>query len=582
MEKLRRILWRVVLLSLALLFAGSMLLSMAAQGPDKEKAPAKAKYKAGTYTTVGNGRGGPIVVQVKFSPTAITDIKVIAHNESHMIGDVPIDTFPGLIVKNQSLAVDTVSGATISSMALMAAISQAVKDAGGNPAALKKKIPVDKKPAVDAVADVVVVGGGGAGLTAAIHAANAGAKVILLEKLDILGGTASYSIEAAGSAATAVHKGIGATANAKDFYAFLVNYWGPKADPQILEVFANNSGKAMDWLMSIGAQLPVTNAAFGVQPSREVGKMGEAIVSALVREAKHKKIDCRTSSQATKLVMNNGAVAGVQVKGPSGEYTIKSKAVVLATGGFAANNEMVAKYYPKLKGYIYSSSKGATGDGQLMAEAVGAKLRDMDNMRIGWTYYVKGQRVYYTGAMMNTGGILVNNDGKRYINDQASYMQGTKVLEQNGGWMIFDNSIVESVKDVRDYYDQGFFETAPTIRELAKKIGVNEDNLAATVERYQGFVKAGKDADFGRPRLNMAFDEPPFHACKVSLVVQGTFGGIVTTPDTQVISTAGGAIPGLYAAGEVAGPGTWGANPAAANIVFGTIAGQKAAEFARY
>ena len=117
--------------------------------------------------------------------------------------------------------------------------------------------------------------------------------------MDILGGTASYSIEAAGSAATAVHKGIGATANAKDFYAFLVNYWGPKADPQILEVFANNSGKAMDWLMSIGAQLPVTNAAFGVQPSREVGKMGEAIVSALVREAKHKKVDCRTSSQAT-------------------------------------------------------------------------------------------------------------------------------------------------------------------------------------------------------------------------------------------------------------------------------------------
>jgi fumarate reductase flavoprotein subunit len=168
------------------------------------------------------------------------------------------------------------------------------------------------------------------------------------------------------------------------------------------------------------------------------------------------------------------------------------------------------------------------------------------------------------------------------MNDGAVYGVGMAVVAQGGtGWMIFDRSIIDSVQDVREFHDLGFYESAPTIRELAGKIGVNPENLAATIERYVGFVKAGKDADFNRSRLNMTFDEPPFYACKMTAHVQGTFGGIETDLDTRVLGTGGAAVPGLYAAGEGASVGTWGANPAAANIVFGTVAGKNAAAYAK-
>jgi fumarate reductase flavoprotein subunit len=319
-----------------------------------------------------------------------------------------------------------------------------------------------------------------------------------------------------------------------------------------------------------------------VTSSREAGKLGNEIVSALIAEAKKQGVDCRVKTKALNLVMENGALAGVRVKGPTGEYTIKAKAVVIATGGFAANNDMVSKFVPALKGYKFSSSAGATGDGHTMAEAVGAKLRDMDYIRVNFTYYTDGTRVFYMGSLPNTGAIFVNNDGKRFINDQAGYGAGKAVVDQGGtGWMIFDQSIVDSIQDVREYYKQGLFQSAPTIKELAEKIGVNKENLSATIERYVGFVAAGADKDFGRKMLNMKFDEPPFYACKMTCHVQGTFGGIVTDTDARALTPEGAVIPGLYAAGECASVGTYGANPAATNIVFGSIAGKNAANFSK-
>ncbi|MGB4171119.1 MAG: FAD-binding protein, partial [bacterium] len=142
-------------------------------------------------------------------------------------------------------------------------------------------------------------------------------------------------------------------------------------------------------------------------------------------------------------------------------------------------------------------------------------------------------------------------------------------------------SMVDSIQDIREYYNLGLFESAPTIEELADKIGVNKENLVETVNRYVDFVKNGKDEDFGRPMLNLTFDEPPYYACKLTCHVQGTFGGIRTDTSGRVLNTENDVIPGLYAAGECASVGTYGANPMAVNIVFGRIAGESAAAYAQ-
>lgn len=565
----------------SLLFCVMLLFSVVGCSSTATTTGSKSLYKAGTYTAIGEGRNGPIVVQTTFSNDAITAVKVVSQNETYHVGDIPINTYPGLIVKNQSLAVDVISGATISSGAMMSAVRQSVKDAGADPSKLNTPIVADVKPATDTTADVVVVGGGASGMTAAATAASAGKKVILVEKLSFLGGTSAYSIESFGAAESSVHKAIGIKATADDMYANYVKS-NPKGIPQAFDVLAHKNGEAANWLWSIGAPLTVTNSGFSVTASREAGKMGQIITSALIDEVKKNKVDSRVNTKATELVMEGGAVAGVKVKGPTGEYTIKAKSVIIATGGFAANNEMVSKYMPELKGYKNSSSKGATGDGQLMANAVGAQLRDMDNIRVNFTYYTDGMRVFYMGSLPNTGAIFVNNDGKRFVNDQAGYGVGKAVVDQGGtGWMIFDQSLVDSIQDVREYYDMGIFKSAPTIEELADKIGVNKTNLTATVERYVGFVKKGVDEDFGRKMLNLTFDEAPYYAVKMTCHVQGTFGGIATDTDSQVLTTNGAIIPGLYAAGECASVGTYGANPMAVNVVFGRIAGQNAAAYVK-
>ena len=540
------------------------------------------KYNPGIYLAIGAGRGGPIPIEVEFTKDAIKNVRVLSHNETHLIGNIPVERYPELIVKNQSLAIDVVSGATISSFAVLNGVRDAVVKAGGNPDSLRSPVHWQTDPATDVQTDVVVIGSGASGLSAAINAAEAGKKVILVEKLTIVGGTSIYSIESFGASETLVHKALGVSATWQTNYNMLVN-GNPKGKPEAFEVLAKNNGQAADWLRSIGALLPVTSSPVSVAPSREVGKMGVTITAALIAEAKKKGVEIRANTKATELVLSGGAVSGVKVENANGAYTIQAKSIVIASGGFAANNEMVSKYKPDLKGYHFSSSPGATGDGQRMAEAAGAQLNDMDYIRVNFTYHTKQGIVYYTGSLANTGAVFVTNDGVRVVNEGGGYGVGPTVAEKydGQGWMIFDSSIVQGVQDVREYYQLGLYESAPTLGELADKTGINKANLIKTIDAYKGYVAQGKDPEFNRALLTMTFDEPPFYACKFTCHIQGTFGGISTNLNTQVLKADGNAIPNLFAAGECASVGTWGANPMATNVVFGRIAGKAAANNAR-
>ena len=558
---------------LALATAGCALMSGSALAQE-------TAYTPGTYTAISEGRNGPIVIQMDFSEDAITDVRVITHNETYNVGDAPLEQYPAQIVDNQTVNLDIVSGATITSVAFQEAIRDCVKQAGGDLSKLNEKIPTTQV-AQDTSADVVVVGGGAAGMTAAIKAAEAGASVILIEKLDILGGTSSFSIEAFGATEDKTHAGLG---NLVDNDANYNNYVAanPTGNEAAFRILADENGVAADWLRAIGAPLTVTSAGSFVTSNREVGKMGLAITAALMDEMDKKGVDVRTGSAGTELVTTDGVVSGVKVKNDAGEYTITAKSVVLATGGFGANNEMVAQYVPSLAGYNHSCTVGAKGDGQNMAVAVGGQLANMEAVRVNFTYYTDGVRVYYVGCLPNMGAIVVNEEGKRFVNDHGGYGVGMKVVEQGGTcWAIFDQSMIDSVEEVREYGKLGFYESADTIEALAEKIGVNADGLKQTVADYQGYVAAGKDEEFGRSMLNLTFDEAPYYACKLTAHVQGTFGGVVTDTMTAVLDADGQAIPGLYAAGECAYVGTNGANPMSVDVVFGGIAGENAAAFTK-
>ena len=534
----------------------------------------------GTYVGIGEGRNGAIVVEVTVGESSIDSIEVVSHKETYHVGEVPLLEYPEQIVANQSLAVDNVSGATISSMAFLSAVKDCITQAGGDPADFDGEIP-STAVAEDCTADVVVVGAGGAGMTAAIHAAQAGKQVILLEKLGFVGGTSCFSIESMGASESNVHKALGTPVTMDQMYENYVNA-NPNGIPEAFDILAHNNGAAVDWLKSIGAMLTVTSSGSSVASSREAGKLGLVIVSALEAECEKAGVDIRLNSAATELVMEDGAVTGVKVENDAGTYTISAKSVVLATGGFGANSEMVTEQVPELEGYLSSCSVGATGDGHNMAAAVGAQLRDMDYFRVNFTYHTQPNGYYYyMGSLFNTGAIFVNDAGQRFVNDQGGYGVGMQVVEQGGsGWAIFDNSIVSSMQDVREYMELGLFEQADTIEELAEKIGVDPAALQETITTYQGYVANGVDEEFGRAMLNMTFDEAPYYACRMTCRVQGTFGGIATDTDTRVLTEDGQAIPGLYAAGECASVGTWGANPVAVNLVFGKIAGENAAAWA--
>ena len=543
-------------------------------------------FNPGTYLAVGSGRGGPIPVEVEFSKDAIKSIRVLGHNESYHIGNVPVETYPALIVEHQSLAVDIVSGATISSFAVLNAVRDAVVMAGGNPGALNTRVRRQTDPAENVQTDVVVIGGGAAGLTAAIEAARAGSKVILVEKLSILGGTSTYVIEGFGAVESGVQRAIGVPSTWQTWHNVLANNnpHGPGGTSEAFEILTRNSGGSVNWLRSIGALLTVTGGATSMASSREVGILGETIVGALMLEAKKAGVEVRLNTKALELVITNGAATGVRVENSNGTYTIQAKSVVMATGGFAANNEMVAQFQPHLKGFPFSSSPGATGDGHRMAEAAGANLRQMDYVRVNFGYHNKQGIVYYTASITNTGGIFVNNNGVRVINENGGYFAGPEVAVNHGGegWAVFDRSLIESVQDVRKYYNLGLFISASSLEELADKMpGLNKANFLRTVENYKGFVAQGRDQEFNRPVLNMTFDKPPFYAIRFNVHVQGTFGGIHTNLSTQALRANGAVIPNLFAAGECASVGTYGANPMSTNITFGRIAGQSAAANAR-
>ena len=599
-------------------------------------------YKAGTYTASAQGNNGPVELSVTFSQDAITEIAIGKHGETTGISDGAFEKIPAAIIENQSLGVDTISGATYTSQAILDAVADCVTQAGGDAEALRAVTVEGGEEAESAVladseVDVLVIGGGGAGLSAALSASQNGASVILVEKLSALGGNTFRCggafnacdperqkdipmTEALSSAVEKVlahedisedHAKLKAEVQAQwDEYKasgntmlFDTPEWHAlqsidagdyEGNVELVRTLTTNTLDTLNWLSDNGVEwtdeVSTVVGALWNRSHQTPNNSGADIIAALEKNAAESGVEIYLDSKAEELIVEDGRVAGAVITNAAGEkVTVKAKkGVIMATGGFSANVEMRVKYNKQWEdigeSLTTNNSPGATGDGIVMGEAVGANLVGM-----GWIQLMPLNSVSGGGISGYVNSSLYcNKEGKRFVaEDQRRDVLAEAVLAQTDKlfYIVCDQKEAElrgRTPEVLGYMvDNGLLYSGDTIAELAENMGVPADALEQTVKEFNEAVKADKPDEFGRTTWENTIETGPCYAPSFSPAVHHTMGGLEINGNAEVINTEGEVIPGFYAAGEVTG-GIHGTNRVGGNAVpdalcFGKIAGVNAA-----
>lgn len=539
----------------------------------------------GTYTGTGEGRNGPITLSITVAGGKLEGGEVLSEDESDFAKPAIQAVIDQAVKGNSVTGLDAVSGATLTSAGTMAALGQAFAKASGR----AESDSLTKKKLEDVSCDIVIVGAGGAGLTAATEAASHGASVIVLEKMGIAGGNTNASTGGLNASQTSVQDSRGIEDTNEQFYTDTMKGGYNLNDPALVRTLTEHSAQTVDWLMSIGADLSDVGKMAGSTNSRTHrpqggGAIGAHLVPVLLKAAESAGADIRYRSTVTKILSANGSTAGVAVQTADGSYKVNAKAVILATGGFGANSGMVVQYKHDLEGFGTTNHKGATGDAFALVEPFNVALVDMEQIQTHPTV-VPSNGVMITEAVRGNGAIMVNREGKRFGNEMATRdVMSADILAQTGktAYLLFDQGVRESLKAIEDYAKQGLLIQAQTVSELAEKLNMPKDVLAQTVMSYNQAQASGTDPDFGRRGADMprALETAPFYAVEVGPAVHHTMGGIKINSDAQVLTTSGNAVPGLFAAGEVTG-GVHGGNRLGGNAisditVFGKIAADSA------
>ena len=534
------------------------------------------------YISTAKGYNGDIKVNVKISDNKIKNINILEENESSFTKD-GMKSIIKDIIETQNTKVDNIAGATSTSVGLKRAVARAVKSSGAKLTSKEKKEVIYK----DITTDVVIIGGGGAGLTASISAKENGSNVVLVEKSAILGGNTNYATGGLNAANTSIQKSKNIKDSSEKFISDTMKGGKNTNNPILVKTLAKSSASMVDWLISKGADLSNLGRMGGQsvdRTHRSTGgsPVGPNIVAALSETAKKNGVDIRLSTFAESIIYDGKVVKGIVVKAPNGQkYSINSKAVIIATGGFGANQNMIVKNNPNLKGFGTTNHKGATGDGITMATPLNVDLVDMKEIQTHPTV-MPSNSVMITEAVRGNGAILINRDGKRFVNELDTRDVVSKAeLSQKGksAFLIFDENIKSSLKAINNYKKKGYLVQGNTIEELAKNLNIPANELQKSFNKYNNFVKNKNDKDFKRQSLPREIIKAPFYSVEVAPAVHHTMGGIKINEKTEVLSK-GKPIKGLYAAGEITG-GIHGANRLGGNAmiditVFGKIAGKNA------
>jgi len=550
----------------------------------------KSVYKAGTYTGEGQGHGGTIVLSVTVSEKSIESIEVVENPESEF-SLKPMNALIKKAIDANSGAIDGISGASETSEGMITALQAALAKASTGKSAGETQGAAAKETLKDDSADIVVIGAGGAGLSAAISASNAGAKVIVLEKMAFVGGNTNYATAGLNAAYTPQQQAAGIEDSQEQFFADTMKGGKNLNNPELVRVLTEKSSETVQWLVSLGADLSDVGRMGGSTNNRthrpEGGYgVGGHLVSVLDKVAEE-VADIRTDSRVTAITAGAEGVTGVDVETAEGTYHISAKAVIVATGGFSANQEKVVQFVPGLKGFGTTNHPGATGDALDLVKEFNVTLVDMDQIQTHPTV-VPVKNTMITEAVRGNGAILVNRDSVRFVSElQTRDVVSEAELQQKGQtvFLFFDQGVRESLKAIESYAKSGLLTEAGSIAELAAALELDGAALQSTVDKYNGFVDAGTDADFARPDMPRKLMTPPYYAVEVGPAVHHTMGGLKIDTETRVINESGEWVKGLFAAGEVTG-GVHGANRLGGNAVaditiFGRIAGLQAASFVK-
>ena len=626
----------------ALALAAAMVFGLVGCGSSSSSTAASSTASAGVsgeFTGTAQGMG-EVSVTVTLTDGVITNCVIVGDGETEGIGSVVIANAPEEIVSANKGSIDVVSGATITSNAVNEALAAALAEAGLDAADFTGTAAEGEAEDSEVEADIVIVGAGGAGMTAAIAAANEGKSVVIVESQAMVGGNSVRATggmnaadtpnqdeneftEAAGVEKTlqtaasewADHEVITALAATvaeqwAEYQANPVGYFDSAElmeldtligghginDPALVETLCTNSADAIAWLGEQGIELTSVGAAGGASVKRIhrplddeglVISVGSYIIPRLQSKCEELGVEILLNTTANKILTDaDGAAVGIEATDKDGAtVTVNAKAVVLASGGFGANLDMVTEYKPELEGFMTTNAAGAQGQGIDMAVAIGAGTVDMDQIQIHPTVEYNSSHLI-TEGLRGDGAILVNTEGKRFIDEVATRdVVSAAEIAQPGSfsWLIIDQDMVDVSSVIQGYIENGYTFSGETYEELAEAIELDPAVFAETMNNWNAAVAAGVDEEFGRTSFVDPLDTAPFYAIKVTAGIHHTMGGLTINANTEVLAEDGSVIPGLYAAGEVTG-GIHGANRLGGNAVadftvFGRIAGQQASAY---
>ncbi len=540
----------------------------------------------GTYTGEGKGRNGTITVEVTVKAGKLDAVKVVKHTETVGISDAAVADFPKAIVAAQSTAVDAVAGATMTSEGIRAAVAQAIQKAGGDPAQFATAVGKKKaaKKLVKENADIVVVGAGGSGISAAVKAETLGANVILIEKMPVIGG--ATALNAGTLIATGSKYQREVMKETKDSpelaYKDIFTVGKNRNDPTLVKMVTERVGGVVDWLI-YDMKIPYGPAATQYpdhSANRQLGVTGRSVnYLNLMREkflGMGGKLMLQTRAQ--ELIRDDaGKVVGVRATDKDGNTVeLTSKAVILASGGYGAVKSMLPK---EMSNYVFYGLDSETGDGYKMATAIGAGTINLDLVKM----YPQGVETVpghglaatasSTDTMKKSGAIYVNKLGQRYVDENAALGVLTDMTVAQPDHIAY---IVMDAKAWKEYVRKSLEDklvpneetlmtwtkivnngrpvmaVSDNLAEAAKTMGVDAEGLAKTVAHWNDMVKAGKDTDFNR-KITGGLGEGPYYIVEQKVRYQTTLGGLKADADLRILDKAGKPIPGLYGAGCVVG-----------------------------
>ena len=545
-------------------------------------------FKSGTYEASSAGRNGDVKLTVTFSSSKIEKI-VTENEETSGIGDVAIEKLIEETIDTQSIP-DAVSGATISSDAFIASLKDTIKQAGADPETLTNQNADNQEVSYETNADIIVVGAGAAGMSAAVTASEAGKSVILLEKSSSTGGNTPAAMNGINAADSDVQL------NNKDYQEAKASVEGLEelqlqndhARENLVDAFAEKSKDVINWFANdLGVDFEVeiskddrnTVQNYYMLQARKDGSTGSTMINAITAALKNTDVNLYTGVDAYELVQDKaGKITGVKAKDANDkEITFTADSVLLATGGFGHNNKLIAKYNEKLANCTTDEIAPTTGEGLEMALQVGAKAVDLAEIQtfpvVAKDYGMVTPNKLPGGFPLNA--IVVNDNAERFASE--AFEMADAILKQPEGYayMIFAESQLND--DLKKMVDGGFIQEGDNAKELAEKLGLDEDALADTINNFNEDIADGVDDAFNKE--NPVKLEGKLYGFQYGVGAHYFMGGILINEKTQVLDENEEPIEGLYAAGEVTGGfhGTQRIDGSGLgdSFVFGRIAGEE-------